>query len=271
MRLPDKITLITGAGAGLGRECALLFAEQGAAVVATDVDGDRADATAAAIVAAGGAASALAVDVTDEQQVAGAVATTVERHGRLDVLFNNAGIQVPGFPSTRFEDFTEQQWRRTLDVNLTGVFFGCKHAVAPMRANGGGSIIVTSSAVSLASARNLAPYAASKGGVNALVRSLAVDLGADGIRVNAIAPLHGMSTNFFTGPGSEVTGLSMEEARGPWDPMASGMPLKLDRAPSLRDNALAALFLASDESAYISGVCLPTTDGGVLGGLYLER
>ncbi|MDH5238594.1 MAG: SDR family oxidoreductase [Acidimicrobiia bacterium] len=269
MRLKDKVVIITGAGAGLGRASALLFAEHGASVVVTDVDAARAEAAAAAVTEAGGDAIARTVDVTVEAHLRDAVTATMDHHGRLDVLFNNAGIQVPGFPDTRFEDFTEQQWRQVIDVNLTGVFFGCKHAVPAMRSSGGGSIVVTSSAVSLASARNLAPYAASKGAVNALVRSMAVDLGADGIRVNAICPLHGMSTNFFTGPGSEVTGLSMEEARGPWDPSASGMPLKRDRAPSLRDNAMAALFLASDESAYISGVCLPTTDGGVLAGLYL--
>jgi NAD(P)-dependent dehydrogenase (short-subunit alcohol dehydrogenase family) len=158
-----------------------------------------------------------------------------------------------------------------LDVNLTGVFFGCKHAVPALRANGGGAIIVTSSAVALASARNLAPYAATKGAVNALVRSLAVDLGDYGIRVNAICPLHGMSTNFLTPAGTEVTGMSLEEARGPWDPANSRMPLKKDRPPTLRDNANVALFLASDDSAYMSGVCIPTTDGGVLAGLYLDR
>ena len=270
MRLRDKVVVITGAGAGLGRECALLFAEHGASLVATDVDAERIAATEAAVSEKGGEIVALTADVTSEDDARRTVAAAVERYGRLDVMFNNAGIQVPGYPDVEFENFTEEQWRRTLDVNVTGVFFGCKHAVPALRANGGGSIVVTSSAVAYASARNLAPYATTKGAVNALVRSLAVDLGEYGIRVNAICPLHGMSTNFLSPAGAEVTGLSMEEVRGHWDPSKSGMPLKLDRPPTLRDNALAALFLASDDSAYMSGQCIVTTDGGVLGGLYLD-
>ena len=270
MRLGDKVVVVTGAGSGLGRECALLFAENGASVVATDVDGERIEATGKLVAGQGGEATTLVADVTSEDDARRTVATAVERYGKLDVMFCNAGIQVPGYPETKFEDFTEEQWRRTLDVNVTGVFFGCKHAVPALRANGGGSILVTSSAVAYASARHLAPYATTKGAVNALVRSLAVDLGEYGIRVNAICPLHGMSTNFLSPAGAEVTGLSLEEARGTWDPDKSGMPLKLDRPPTLRDNALAALFLASDDSAYMSGQCIATADGGVLGGLYLD-
>jgi len=269
-RLDGKVAFITGAGAGLGRDCADLFAEEGAHVIATDVDEDRIAATGERLRRQGHDALVLRCDVSVEADVAAAIDKGVSRFGRLDIVLANAGIQVPGYPSTRFEDFTEAQWRAVLDVNLTGVFFTCKHAVAPMRAAGGGSIVVTSSAVSLASARNLAPYAATKGAVNALVRSMAVDLGEYGIRVNAICPLHGMSTNFLATPGAAVTGLSLEQARGPWNSTNSRMPLKKDRPPTLRDNALAALFLASDDAAYTTGVCLPTTDGGVLAGFYLD-
>lgn len=267
--LVGKVVFITGAGAGLGRECAELFADRGARVIATDVDSARIEATGEILRAKGHDALVLRCDVTDEADVASAIGRAIERFGRLDVVLANAGIQVPGYPSTRFEDFTAAQWRAVLDVNLMGVFFTCKHAVGPLRAAGGGSIVVTSSAVSLASARNLAPYAATKGAVNALVRSMAVDLGEYGIRVNAICPLHGMSTNFLSEPGAAVTGLSLEQARGPWDAANSRMPLKQDRPPTLRDNALAALYFASDDSAYTTGVCLPTTDGGVLAGFYL--
>src|SRR5437588_1491803 len=133
-----------------------------------------------------------------------------------------------------------------------------------MRANGGGSIICTSSAGGLVAYPGFSPYHASKGGVNMLVKGLSLDLGKYNIRVNAICPTHGMSANFMMPPGSEVLGRSYEEVMGPWDPAQSQIPLKVDRPPSLLDNAYGALFFASDESAYMSGVILPTCDGGTL-------
>lgn len=107
-------------------------------------------------------------------------------------------------------------------------------------------------------------YSATKAGVNGLVRGLSLDLGRYGIRVNALAPTHGMSPNFLMGPGTPVIGQSYEETAGPWDPGVSPIPLKLQRPPSLVDNAKVALFLVSDDSAYISGLTLPATDGGTL-------
>ncbi len=115
-----------------------------------------------------------------------------------------------------------------------------------------------------------APYAATKGGVNALVRAAAVDLGRYGIRVNAICPLSGMSANFLMAPDAPVLGQSMEQARGTWDPATAHQPLKLPQPPTLRDNAMAALFFASGESAYTTGVCMPVTDGGILAGVFLH-
>ena len=121
----------------------------------------------------------------------------------------------------------------------------------------------TSSAASFAGYHSIAPYSATKAGVNGMVRALSLDLGKYGIRVNAICPTHGMSPNFFLGDGYPVIGKSYEQLH-PWDAAASPIPLKLDRPPGLRDNANAALFLISDDSSYMSGVLLPTTDGGTL-------
>lgn len=270
MRLDGKVVLITGAGSGLGRESALLFAANGARLMVTDVNGESAAETAAQVNGLGGQALSLAADVTREADVEQAVAATIAAFGKLDVLYSNAGIQVPGYPVKDVQSVTAEQWQRTFDVNVMGTFFACKHAIPALRANGGGSIVVTSSATAMASARDLAPYVASKGAVNALVRALAVDLGKYGIRVNAICPLHGMSPTFFSPSSPPPAGRSAEEMRD-WDPESTGMPLKLRRPPSLRDNANAALFFATDESEYISGVCLPTADGGILAGFYLDR
>jgi len=270
MRLQDKVALITGAGAGLGRESALLFAAEGARLALCDIDRTRVEETAELVRARGGDAIALTMDVADETEVRDGFARAVAHHGGLDVLFANAGIQVPGYPNVAFEDMSLESWQRVMDVNLTGTFLCCKHAVAPMRARGGGSIVVTSSAVALAAARHLAPYAATKGGVNALVRAAAVDLGRYGIRVNAICPLSGMSANFLLPPDAGVVGASMEEARGSWDPATAHQPLKLPHPPTLRDNAMAALFFASNESSYTTGVCMPVTDGGILAGVFLH-
>jgi NAD(P)-dependent dehydrogenase (short-subunit alcohol dehydrogenase family) len=263
MRLADKSVLITGAGAGLGRESALLFASEGARVAVTDVDLGRAEETAKLVAEQGGTAIAIKVDVTNESEVHDAFESTVAEFGKLDVLYANAGIPVPGGGLIPFEELTESDMRRVIDVNLLGVMFCAKHAVAPMRAIGGGSIVVTSSAGGLVAYPGFAAYGASKGGVNQLVRALALDLGAHNIRVNAICPAHGMSPNFMLPADSEVVGKSYEELGG-WGPTLEQVPLKAPRPPSLRDNAYAALFLASDESAYMSGVVIPTCDGGTL-------
>ena len=264
MRLENKVAVITGAGAGLGREAALLFAREGAGIVATDIEGDRAEETAQRIREAGGAAIAQKTDVTNEAEVHGAIESAVDEFGKLDVMYNNAGIPVPGFGTVPFWELSEADLRKVIDVNLLGVMFGCKHAVAPMRANGGGSIVVTSSAGGLAAYPGFSAYCAAKGGVNQLVHALAVDLGQFNIRVNAICPTHGMSANFAMAPGDPVLSKSYEEMAGEWDANATPIPLKKDRPPSLLDNAYGALFFASDDSAYMSGVVMPTCDGGTL-------
>jgi NAD(P)-dependent dehydrogenase (short-subunit alcohol dehydrogenase family) len=272
MRLQDKVVVITGGGAGLGRECALLFAEHGARLVVSDVDEQRARNAAKAVTEAGGTAVGVRADVTDEDDVRALMDATVETYGRLDVTLANAGIPVPGFGTVPLEETSLESWHRVIDVNLTGVFLCTKHSVAPMRATGGGAIVVTSSAGGLRAYPGFASYCASKGGVNMFVRGAATDLGRYGIRVNAICPAWGMSANFALGPADDVVGLSYEEAEvaggAAWDPETFPGPLKLGRPPSLRDNAFGALYLASDESAYMSGVFFATTDGGSTSRIY---
>ncbi len=271
MRLQDKVAFITGGGSGLGRESAQLFAAEGASVVIFDILGDRASETEKLVRNQGGNALAVEGDVSKEADLARGVADGLAAFGKIDVAFANAGrISRGGVPgvlggeSVEVEDYPLDDWNAVLAVNLTGVFLTCKHVIAPMRKNGGGSMVVTSSSASFAAYPNISPYTATKAGVNGLVRNLAFDLGKYGIRVNALAPTHGMSPNFLQPPGSPVVGMSYEEAAGSWDPSVAPMPLKLSRPPSLRDNANVALFLASDDSAYMSGAVLPSADGGTL-------
>ena len=263
MRMQDKVVVITGAGSGLGRESALLFAEEGAKVVVTDLSPTRADDVAQQIRAVDGEAIGLAADVTVEGDMQAAVAAAVDTWGRLDVMYANAGIGEVGFGSVAFEDLTLENWNAVQAVNLTGVFLAAKAAVPVMKQQGGGNIVVTSSASSYAAYPHFISYTASKHGVNGLVKVLSLELGRFGIRINATCPTHGMSANLPLPLDAEVLGRSYEQM-GEWDKGSAAMPLKLDRPPSLRDNAHAALFLASDDSAYMSGVCLPATDGGTL-------
>jgi NAD(P)-dependent dehydrogenase (short-subunit alcohol dehydrogenase family) len=204
--------------------------------------------------------------VSDEAEISAAVRATVDRFGQLNVLYANAGIADEGNGTVAFENRSLEHWQRMIGTNLTGVFLACKHAVPPMRDAGGGSIVITSSIASFTVYPGWSLYAASKGGVNGLVRGLAVDVGGYGIRVNALCPMRGMSPNFMNPVGSPVVYGSYEELNG-WDPDTFAGPLKINRAPSLRDNANVALFLASDESAYMSGVCIPSCDAGGLAGM----
>ncbi|MBS9372041.1 SDR family NAD(P)-dependent oxidoreductase [Rhodococcus sp. B50] len=271
MKLQGKVALITGAGSGLGREASQLFAAEGAKIAVVDIDPERAKGTVELVEQQGGSAIPITADVRIEQQVIDAAAATVAAFGKLDIAWANAGIvsrggvpSVAGGEQVEFQDLTDADWQDVIGVNLSGVFYTAKAAVPHLRANGGGVILATSSAASFVAYHSIAAYSATKAGVNGMVRGLSLDLGKYGIRVNAIAPTHGMSPNFLAPAGSPVVGRSYEEVAGPWDSTISPIPLKLNRPPSLKDNARAALFLVSDESAYISGVTLPTTDGGTL-------
>jgi NAD(P)-dependent dehydrogenase (short-subunit alcohol dehydrogenase family) len=267
-RLAGKVAVITGAGSGIGRAVSLLFAEEGASVVVVDIFGDRAEETAGQINSNGGTAIAFEANVAVESEIAAAIDEAVSRFSKLDILHNNAGVGQPGSGSVPFEEVTEEDWDHVMNVNLKGVFFGCKHAVVPMRDNGGGSILITSSISGTGMARRFPVYCISKGAVNALTKALALELGEHNIRVNAVCPSFAGSLNYWLPPGTKVLDKSFAEAQteaaGAWDPAAWPMPLKAGRPPGFKDVAYAALYRASDDSAYASGVLLTPDDGGLL-------
>jgi NAD(P)-dependent dehydrogenase (short-subunit alcohol dehydrogenase family) len=263
-RLDGKTVLITGAGSGLGRESALLFSSEGARVVVTDLQLLRVERVVKEVQVAGGEAVGVPADVRVAQDLADAVALAVATYGRVDVLMCSAGVPEEGFGTTAFEDLSIDGFATMLATNLTGVFLACRAVVPQMKAQGGGTILAVSSMAGYVAYPGFPGYAAAKHGVNGLVKGMALDLGGFGIRANALCPAHGMSVNFAMPPDADVLGLSYEQMQPTWDPVATSIPLKLPRPPTLRDNANAALFLVSDESAYMSGVCLPATDGGTL-------
>lgn len=257
MRLADKVALIFGAGSvgpgwGNGKATAMTFARQGARVACVDLHLAAAEETAALIRAEGLHATAHACDVTDGAQVAAVVAAVVAAEGRVDILHNNVGHAAMGGPV----EMTEEAWRRALDLNVTGCFLACKHVLPHMLAQGRGAIVNTSS---IAAIRYLGypypAYHAAKAAVNSFTMGLALQYAAQGIRVNAIMPgLMNTPLIHQQISGQYADAAAMEAARDAACPTG--------RMGTAWDVANAALFLASDEAAYITGVCLPV-DGGL--------
>ena len=261
LRLADKVVVITGSGSGLGREGALLFSAESATIYTSDVVAGRAQAVAKEVEAAGGTATGMDADVRIEADMKRLVEAAIESYGRIDVMWANAGVPEPGFGMKSFADSELDDWHDIIAVNLTGIYLAWKHAAKSMIANGGGTLLATTSAAAFNAYPGFPMYTASKAGANGLVRAAALELGKYGIRANALAPTHGMSVNFALPPEAEVLGKSYEEMM-PWDPDQRAMPLRLNRPPVIRDNANLALFLASDESAYMSGQVIQSADGG---------
>ncbi len=254
MRLQDRVAIITGAGSGIGRESARLFAQEGAKVVVADIAEAAGRETVALI---GGDAFFVKVDVSSWADTARMVRETVERWGRLDILFNNAGIDLP--QATNVVDTREADWNRILDINLKGVFLGCRHALPVMMAQNSGVIINTASRAGLAATPQEAAYCASKGAVVSLTRQMALDYAPYQIRVNCICPgvmeKPTLDRKKFLEARS-ADGLAQREER-----FKQLNPLS--RLCTPRDVAQAALYLASEESAYVTGTAL-LVDGGDL-------
>lgn len=262
MRLADKVVVITGSGSGLGREAALMFAAEGATVFTSDVVPGRAQTVAKEVEAAGGVSRGIDADVRVEADMERLVAAAVDAFGRIDVMWANAGVPEPGFGMKGFIDSELDDWNNIFSVNATGIYLAWKHAARWMVTNKRpGTLLATTSASAFVAYPGFPMYTASKAAANGLVRAAALELGKYGIRANALCPTHGMSVNFALPPEADVLGKSYEEM-APWDPDNRAMPLRLDRPPVLRDNAYLALFLASDESAYMSGQTIQATDGG---------
>jgi NAD(P)-dependent dehydrogenase (short-subunit alcohol dehydrogenase family) len=249
VRLAGKVALITGAGSGIGREAALLFAAEGAAVVAVDVAAEACEETVERIAAGGGRATAVRADVARAADCEAMVAATERSFGRLDVLFNNAGIMDPGDGDA--VETSEEVWERTLAVNAKGVFLGCKFGVPALRRAGGGAIVNTASFVAvLGAATPQVAYTASKGAVLALTRELAVVHARENIRVNALCP------------GPLETKLLMDFLDTEEKKQRRLVHVPIGRFGLAREMAQAALFLASDESSYLTGSTF-LVDGGI--------
>jgi NAD(P)-dependent dehydrogenase (short-subunit alcohol dehydrogenase family) len=246
-RLDGKACVITGAGGGMGREAAIVFTAEGARVCVVDVDLDAAEET---VSLCSGEAFAARVDVSDEEDVRAAMNAAAQRFGGVDVLYNNAGIS-PGDDGSVLETSVEA-WQRVQDVNTKGVFLCCKHGIPHLLAQGGGSVVNVASFVAiLGAATSQISYTASKGAVLALSRELAVEFARRGVRVNALCPGPVETPLLLAIYGDDPAAL--ERRRVHWPTGRLGKP---------REIVNAALFLASDESSFVTGATF-VVDGGL--------
>lgn len=253
MRLKDKVAIITGAGSGLGRAAALLFSREGAKVVVAANRGKSGEETVKLIIGSGGEAIFVKVDVTRAADVEKAVKSAVEKYGKLDIMFNNAGTPGPG---KLIAELTEEEWNRVLAVNLTGVFLGTKYAIPEMLKGGGGVIINVSSVAALMPRRYAGAYAAAKAAVIQLTKVTALEYARKNIRVNCILP-GPIDTPFF----SKVAGGDPEKIAAFKEKVLKEVPMGRFAQPE--EIAQVALFLASDEASYITGAAF-AADGGQL-------
>lgn len=252
MDLQDRVALITGAASGMGRSAARLFAESGAAVVAADCDMVGVKALAAELSAAGYDATAVAVDISQEASVKAMVRIAVETYGRIDILFNNAGVGPSASARYTMANVVEtpsEAWDSILAINLKGPALVSKHVIPVMLGNGGGSIVNNASINGLVALPGADAYTASKGGLVALTRAMAAEWGRRGIRVNCICP------------GPVDTPMNAPLLQDPAMVRFFESSCPLGRVAKAQEMAQVALFLASDSASYLNGAIIPV-DGG---------
>jgi NAD(P)-dependent dehydrogenase (short-subunit alcohol dehydrogenase family) len=253
--LAGKVAIITGAGSGVGREAVMLFAQHGARILASDIDRAAVEKTVAAASGAGGTASACVCDVSDRASVASMVKEAVAAYGRLDIMYNNAGITLSGQPGKGLKTLSEtsdEDIARVMAVNFNGVVHGCQEAIRQYDAQGGGGVIVNTASVAGLIGYGGVAYGASKGAVVSLTRTLSLEVAARGIRVNSVCP-SGMLTHFA---GMDPDGPLADRIRASMNSVhATG------RAITALECAKAALFLASELASGLTGVNLPVDSG----------
>ncbi|MFC1945991.1 SDR family oxidoreductase [Chloroflexota bacterium] len=247
MRLAEKVAVITGAGSGIGRASAILFAREGAKIVVADINTEGGEGTAAAIREAGGEAIFVRTDVSAAADVENLASAVLAEYGTVDVLYNNAGI---GIPNTPVEDIDEALWDKVYSVNVKGVFLGAKYLAPVMKKAGRGVILNTSSLAALRPPLSGCAYVSSKGAVVTLTKALAAELAPYRVRVNCICP---------TLTDTPMMKDLPEERRQ----MVIGT-IRLGRIAQPEDMANAALYLASDEAAMVTGMVLTVDGGGAL-------
>ena len=248
-RLKGKVALVTGGGSGMGRASCLLFAREGATVAVVDRADEAGEGTVRLIADEGGDASFIHADVADAADVERMVETTVQTYGRLDVLFNNAGIEGP---SVDLLDYGEDDWARIIAVNLTAVYRAMRAAIPHMISQGGGVILTTASVAGLVGLARSSAYSAAKAGVIGLSRTVALEYGPRNIRVNCICP------GFIATP-------MLDRVLGDRPESVLHRLAPLRRVGTAEDIARAALYLASDEASYVTGVPF-VVDGGYAAG-----
>jgi NAD(P)-dependent dehydrogenase (short-subunit alcohol dehydrogenase family) len=249
MRLEGKVALITGGASGMGKVASFLFADEGARVVLTDVADKAGEAVASEIAAGGREAAFVHADISKEADAKAMVEAAVSRFGKLDILYNNAGVMLGTDGSVDRTD--ESVWDTTLAINVKGVAFGCKYGVPAMIASGGGSIINVASFVAwMGAATSQTAYTASKGAVLAMTREIAVEYARKGVRCNALCP------------GPIDTPLLAELLSDPERRQRRFVHIPMGRLGRAEELAKAALFLASDDSSYMTGASL-IVDGGI--------